>query len=90
MIEIYVNVGCRYSYESVSSIPQKPLYFTERYLDVKKVLADTFFGPPKEGVYSPSVQSTLFQMAKTVLNRSHILALIKYRLVVIFLYMAAC
>ncbi|PON84380.1 Uricase [Trema orientale] len=64
-----VTASWRYSYESVSSIPQKPLYFAERYLDVKKVLADTFFGPPKEGVYSPSVQSTLFQMAKTVLNR---------------------
>jgi urate oxidase len=59
----------RYSYESVSSIPQNLLYFNQRYMDVKKVLTDTFFGPPKEGVYSPSVQSTLFQMAKTVLNR---------------------
>jgi hypothetical protein len=37
--------GCRYSYESLSSIPQKPYYFTERYLDVKKVLVDTFYGP---------------------------------------------
>ncbi|PON70257.1 Uricase [Parasponia andersonii] len=64
-----VTASWRYSYESVSSIPQKPLYFAERYLDVKIVLAGTFFGPPKEGVYSPSVQSTLFQMAKTVLNR---------------------
>ncbi|CAK7325189.1 unnamed protein product [Dovyalis caffra] len=35
----------------------------------EKALANTFFGPPKEGVYSPSVQSTLFQMAKAVLNR---------------------
>lgn len=64
-----VAASWRYSYESVSSIPQKPLYFTERYLDVKKVLVDTFFGHPKEGVYSPSVQSTLFQMAKAALNR---------------------
>ncbi|EXB39589.1 hypothetical protein L484_012597 [Morus notabilis] len=64
-----VTASWRYSYESVSSIPQKPLYFTERYLDVKKVLVDTFLGPPKEGVYSPSVQSTLYQMAKAALNR---------------------
>lgn len=62
--------GCRYSYESLSSVPQKPHYFTERYLDVKKVLVDTFYGPPKEGVYSPSVQNTLYLMAKSVLNRS--------------------
>ncbi|THG21498.1 hypothetical protein TEA_011170 [Camellia sinensis var. sinensis] len=50
-------------------IPAKPLYFNDRYLNVKKVLVDTFFGPPKEGVYSPSVQSTLYQMAEAVLAR---------------------
>ncbi|KAF2318180.1 hypothetical protein P3X46_025194 [Hevea brasiliensis] len=63
-----VTASWKYSYESVSSIPQIPLYFTERYLDVKKVLANAFFGPPREGVYSASVQSTLFHMAKAVLN----------------------
>ncbi|KAI5343584.1 hypothetical protein L3X38_011460 [Prunus dulcis] len=60
--------GCRYPYESIYSIPQQPLYFTERYSSVKKVLADTFYGPPKEGVYSPSVQSTLYHMATNVLK----------------------
>lgn len=69
MLATEVTALWRYSYESVSSIPRNPLYFTERYLDVKKSLANTFFGPPKEGVYSASVQSTLFQMAKAVLNR---------------------
>ena len=64
------NCGCRYPFESLSGIPLQPLYFTEKYLDVKKVLAETFFGPPRGGVYSPSVQSTLYQMAKNVLNRS--------------------
>ncbi|XAR53533.1 Factor independent urate hydroxylase [Bertholletia excelsa] len=59
----------KYSFESLSSIPTKSLYFNERYLAVKKVLVDTFFGPPKDGVYSPSVQSTLYQMAKAVLGR---------------------
>jgi len=44
------------------------MYFTERYSAVRKVLLDTFFGPPNVGVYSPSVQSTLYQMAKAVLN----------------------
>ena len=47
-----------------------PLYFSERYQDVKKVLVHTFFGPPKEGVDSPSVQATLYQMARDVLDRS--------------------
>ncbi|KAK9282935.1 hypothetical protein L1049_011160 [Liquidambar formosana] len=64
-----VTASWRYPFESLSSVPPKPLYFTERYLDVKKVLVDTFFGPPKEGVYSPSVQSTLYHMAKAVLGR---------------------
>lgn len=58
-----------YQYSHVSDIPGKPFCFTKRYLDVKKVLADTFFGPPVEGVYSPSVQNTLYLMAKAVLNR---------------------
>ncbi|KAI8009083.1 Uricase-2 [Camellia lanceoleosa] len=69
MLATEVTVSWRYSFESLSSIPAKPLYFNERYLNVKKVLVDTFFGPPKEGVYSPSVQSTLYQMAEAVLAR---------------------
>ncbi|XWS08139.1 hypothetical protein CRYUN_Cryun41cG0054700 [Craigia yunnanensis] len=69
MLATEVTACWRYSYESVSSIPQKPLYFNDRYLNVKKVLAETFFGHPEEGVYSASVQSTLFQMAKAVLSR---------------------
>ncbi|XP_050212477.2 uricase-2 isozyme 2-like [Mercurialis annua] len=69
MLATEVTASWRYPFKSVSSIPENPLYFTERYLNVKKVLSDTFFGHPKEGVYSASVQSTLFQMAKAVLNR---------------------
>lgn len=69
MLATEVTVSWRYSFESISSIPAKPLYFNERYLNVKKVLVDTFFGPPKDGVYSPSVQSTLYQMAEAVLAR---------------------
>ncbi|KAL4568548.1 hypothetical protein LXL04_024162 [Taraxacum kok-saghyz] len=41
----------------------------KKYLDVKKVLVDSFFGPPKQGVYSPSIQATLYDMAKVVLAR---------------------
>jgi urate oxidase len=69
MLATEITASWRYPFESISSIPSTPLYFNERYLDVKKVLSDTFFGPPKEGVYSPSVQSTLYHMAKTVLAR---------------------
>lgn len=64
-----VTASWRYSFETIKSIPAKQFYFLERYTDVKKVLGDTFFGHPKEGVYSPSVQSTLYYMAKAVLGR---------------------
>lgn len=59
----------RYPFEHVSQLPSKPFCFTQRYQDVKKVLSDTFFGPPDVGVYSPSVQNTLYLMAKEVLTR---------------------
>lgn len=64
-----VTASWRYNFESVHSIPSKPAYFTDKYQDVKKVLIDIFFGPPKEGVYSPSVQNTLYLMARAVLTR---------------------
>lgn len=80
MLATEVTSTWRYSYESVFNLPQKPLYFTERYLAVKKVLMDTFFGPPKEGVYSASVQSTLYQMAKAVLGRFHDISLIHLKM----------
>jgi len=64
-----VTASWRYPFESLSAVPSKPLYFLETYLNVKKVLVDTFFGPPRVGVYSPSVQSTLHHMAKAVLDR---------------------
>ncbi|XP_076898211.1 uricase-2-like [Bidens hawaiensis] len=69
MLATEVTASWRYHFESLSSINNQPLQFAEKYLGVKKVLMDTFFGPPKEGVYSPSVQATLYDMAKAVLGR---------------------
>ncbi|KAL7614353.1 uricase-2 isozyme 2 [Lactuca sativa] len=69
MLATEVSASWRYHFESLQSIGKGPLGFTEKYLDVKKVLVDTFFGPPKQGVYSPSVQATLYDMAKAVLAR---------------------
>jgi len=37
---------------------------------VRSALGEAFWGPPALGVYSPSVQYTLFQMAKLALKRS--------------------
>ncbi|KAF3790586.1 Uricase-2 [Nymphaea thermarum] len=56
-----VNAEWRYSV--------KPTCFRQSYLDIKSILIDTFFGPSTEGVYSPSVQNTLYCMARAVLNR---------------------
>ncbi|MBA0630019.1 hypothetical protein Godav_002154, partial [Gossypium davidsonii] len=80
MLATEVTASWRYSYESVSSIPQKSLYFNEQYLNVKKALVDTFFGPPERGVYSASVQSTLLQMAKAVLGRFSDISSVKLKM----------
>ncbi|XP_010470358.1 PREDICTED: uricase isoform X2 [Camelina sativa] len=69
MLATEVNASWRYSYDSVASIPTKGLYFSENFMDVKKVLMETFFGPPETGVYSPSVQRTLYLMGSAVLRR---------------------
>ncbi|EPS70449.1 uricase, partial [Genlisea aurea] len=64
-----VAASWRYIFETSLSIPTDESYFVDKYNDVKKTLVDTFFGPPKGGVYSASVQSTLYRMAKAVLDR---------------------
>nr|GMC94061.1 uricase-2 isozyme 1 [Ipomoea batatas] len=69
MLATEITALWRYSFKSLSSVPMKNHYFAEMYMDVKKVLLRTFFGCPKEGVYSPSVQSTLYDMAKAALGR---------------------
>lgn len=75
-----VSASWRYHFDSLSSVSMKPLCFTETYLNVKKDLVKTFFGPPKEGVYSPSVQATLYYMAKAVLGRFPHIASIKLKM----------
>ncbi|XP_068654432.1 uricase [Aristolochia californica] len=64
-----VSASWKYSFTNVTVIPGKPFCFLQRYLDVKRVLCETFFGSPKDGVYSPSVQNTLYLMAEAVLSR---------------------
>ncbi|XP_074304189.1 uricase-2 isozyme 2 [Silene latifolia] len=75
-----VTATWRYTFDNLESIPTKPLYFAERYLEVRKVLVDTFFGTPSKGVYSPSVQSTLYQMAKAVLNNFLVVSSIQLKM----------
>ncbi|KAI3832555.1 hypothetical protein MKW98_002101 [Papaver atlanticum] len=80
MLATEVSASWKYVFESLSNIPMKSPYFTEKYLDVKKVMLETFFGPQKEGVYSASVQSTLYQMARAVLSRFPDVASIQLRM----------
>lgn len=42
--------------------------FDATFGSVKGALLTAFFGPPDEGVYSPSVQHTLYQMGKGALD----------------------
>jgi urate oxidase len=41
-----------------------PRDFNSSHERCRAALVNAFYGPPKGGVYSPSVQYTLFQMAK--------------------------
>ena len=41
--------------------------YQEPYAAIKKALVSQLFGPPEGGVYSPSVQYTLFQMGKAAI-----------------------
>uniref|UniRef100_A0ACD5XB29 Uncharacterized protein n=1 Tax=Avena sativa TaxID=4498 RepID=A0ACD5XB29_AVESA len=75
-----VTAWWRYPFEHVSQLPSKPFCFTQRYQDLKKVLADIFFGPPDVGVYSPSVQNTLYLMGREVLTRFPDIASIQLRM----------
>ncbi len=43
--------------------------YDRAYSDVKQMLMQNFFGPPDKGVYSPSVQYTLFEMAKGAIQK---------------------
>lgn len=49
--------------------PQLPSDFDAAYTTVRAALMEGVFGPPKGGIYSPSVQYTLYQMACLALER---------------------
>ncbi|CAK9875220.1 unnamed protein product [Sphagnum jensenii] len=56
-------------YGGLCSYSSKPADYQKTYREVKDILVSTFFGPPREGIYSPSVQKTLYEMAQAVLSR---------------------
>ncbi|PNH04289.1 Uricase [Tetrabaena socialis] len=57
------TVTCTWRYAT-----QPPCY-DAAFAAAKAGLLDAFFGPPKGGIYSPSVQFTLYDMAKRLLER---------------------
>lgn len=57
-------VEAEWTYESARSAN-----FDDAWLTVKDAILDKFAGPPDTGVYSPSVQHTLYQAEKVVLEK---------------------
>ncbi|KAI5069504.1 hypothetical protein GOP47_0015805 [Adiantum capillus-veneris] len=47
----------------------KPSCYNKAFETVRNKLMDVFFGPPVSGVYSPSVQNTLYLMGERVMQR---------------------
>lgn len=43
--------------------------YNKSYEAAKTAIIDKFYGPPTKGVFSPSVQYTLHEMAKEILAR---------------------
>ncbi|XP_078434222.1 uricase / urate oxidase / nodulin 35 [Wolffia australiana] len=80
MLATEISAFWRYDLKSVAEISEKSISFSEIHSEVKNLLASTFFGPANGGVYSPSVQNTLFLMGKAVLNRFSRVASIHLRM----------
>lgn len=57
------SITCTWKYSS-----QPPCYDTAWNL-AKQGILDAFYGPPKTGVYSPSVQYTMWQMGMAMMDR---------------------
>jgi len=56
------SVTCTWRYRSIAAS------FDEEYEAIKERIMETFFGPPKTGTYSPSVQKTLYEMGEAVID----------------------
>lgn len=56
--------------------------FDNAWLTVKDAILDKFAGPPDVGVYSPSVQHTLYQAQKVVLEKVPEVILLLYYILI--------
>jgi urate oxidase len=57
------------SVRAIWSYSHKPYSYEEAYAAVKSALLSKFYGPTRGGEYSPSVQNTLYNMAKEALMK---------------------
>eukprot|EP00955_Chlamydomonas_euryale_P045931 353273-Chlamydomonas_euryale.AAC.24 len=47
----------------------QPACYETAFNAARSAMIETFFGPPKQGVYSPSVQYTMYKMGEAMLDR---------------------
>jgi len=60
------KIACYWNYNTVAF---KNIPFTAIFDNVKTLVLETFAGNPETGVYSPSVQQTIYDIGVTALNR---------------------
>lgn len=61
------KIRCQWNY--YSSAVQKSIPFSRIYESVQRLTLETFAGDPVHGVYSASVQHTMYLIAKAVLAK---------------------
>lgn len=61
-------LDAEWSYERDAGVGSND--FDDVYANVTRALTELFYGPPRGGVYSPSVQHTLYQMGAAVVERA--------------------
>lgn len=78
------DIFCEYRFVDGVDLDKTP--FTDIHNTIKKVTVETFAGPADKGVYSASVQQTIHQIGKVVLDRFPVIRSIKFALPNIHFY----
>jgi urate oxidase len=67
--EMEDRIFCTVVYSKWTYKHVRGLDFTQAWKTTKEAILDTFTGPPRKGVYSPSVQQTLYEAHKMALSK---------------------
>jgi len=78
------KIFCEYTFNQLDI---EGVDFSGIYKDVQKTIIEKFSGDPESGVYSPSVQQTLHDVAKALLERHPILEKMTFKLPNIHYYL---